>query len=41
MSFLSMEYYKEFKCIGNKCEDHCCKGGTIIIDEKTFKNYKK
>lgn len=41
MSFLSMEYYKKFKCIGNQCEDHCCKGWTIAIDKKTFKNYKQ
>lgn len=41
MSFLSMEYYNGFKCIGNQCEDHCCKGWTITIDKKTFKNYKK
>lgn len=41
MNFLSMEYYKQFKCIGNECEDHCCKGWNITIDKKTFKNYKK
>ena len=40
MEFLSMEYYKNFKCIGNECEDHCCKAWTITIDKKTFKNYK-
>ena len=41
MEFLSMEYYKNFKCIGSKCEDHCCKDWAITIDKKTFENYKK
>ncbi|MGL6104483.1 flagellin lysine-N-methylase [Romboutsia sp.] len=35
------EYYNEFKCIGNKCEDHCCKGWSITIDKDTYMKYKK
>ena len=24
---LSIDYYKDFKCIGHICEDNCCKAG--------------
>lgn len=34
-------YFKEFKCIGGKCEDSCCIGWDIDIDEKTYDYYKK
>nr|WP_302597630.1 flagellin lysine-N-methylase [uncultured Cellulosilyticum sp.] len=32
---------KDFKCIGAACEDTCCAGWYIGIDEATFKKYKK
>ena len=38
---LSIDYYKEFECIGNKCEDNCCKDWIITIDKKTYNKYKK
>ena len=38
---LSIDYYKEFACIGNKCEDNCCKDWRITIDKKTYNKYKK
>ena len=34
------EYYKEFKCIADKCKDTCCKGWEIDIDKKTHEFYK-
>lgn len=34
-------YYKQFKCIGGKCEDSCCIGWDIDIDKTTFKQYFK
>lgn len=34
-------YYKQFQCIGPACEDTCCKGWSITIDETTFKKYRK
>lgn len=37
---LSIDYYKAFKCIGNKCEDNCCKGWKITIDKKLIINIK-
>lgn len=38
---LNIDYYDNFKCIGNKCEDHCCKDWRITIDKKTYMKYKK
>lgn len=38
---LSIDYYDEFKCIGNECEDHCCKGWKITVDKSTYNKYKK
>ena len=34
-------YLKNFKCIGGACEDTCCAGWTIEVDEVTYKKYKK
>lgn len=33
-------YYKDFKCIADKCQDSCCIGWEIDIDEDTFTYYK-
>ena len=33
-------YYKEFRCIADKCQDSCCIGWEIDIDEDTFDYYK-
>lgn len=38
---LSIDYYDEFKCIGNACEDHCCQGWKITVDKSTYNKYKK
>lgn len=35
------QYMKQFKCIGPNCEDNCCYGWKVTIDEKTYKKYKK
>ena len=35
------DYYKEFECIADKCEDTCCAGWQIVIDKKTLKKYTK
>ena len=32
------EYFKDFKCIASKCEDTCCAGWGIVIDDVTYKN---
>lgn len=38
---LAPSYYTEFSCIGPTCEDTCCAGWSVTIDERTFKKYKK
>ena len=34
------DYYNKFKCIADKCEDTCCAGWEIVIDEETYDIYK-
>lgn len=34
-------YLKDFSCIGSACEDTCCSGWRVNIDEETYKKYKK
>ena len=41
MLYTIPNYYKEFKCIADKCEDTCCAGWQIVIDEKALRHYKK
>lgn len=35
------QYMNLFQCIGSKCEDNCCYGWRVNIDEKTYKKYRK
>lgn len=35
------QYMREFSCIGSACEDSCCIGWRVDIDEDTYKKYKK
>ena len=35
------DYYKEFQCIADKCQDTCCAGWQIVIDKKSLAKYKK
>ena len=32
-------YYKEFKCIADKCPDSCCEGWGIVIDSESTEKY--
>ena len=41
MIYTIPDYYKEFQCIADKCEDTCCAGWQIVIDEKAIANYKR
>lgn len=34
------EYFKEFKCIASECEDTCCAGWGIVIDDETYSKYQ-
>ena len=35
------QYMHDFSCIGSACEDSCCAGWRVNIDENTYKKYKK
>lgn len=35
MLYTIPDYYKEFSCIAADCEDTCCAGWQIVIDEKS------
>ena len=40
MKLVVPNYFKEFKCIADKCKDCCCIGWEIDIDENTAQYYK-
>lgn len=33
------DYFKDFNCIADKCEDTCCAGWGIVIDDKSYEKY--
>lgn len=35
------QYVNDFFCIGTACEDSCCSGWRVNIDEDTYKKYRK
>ncbi len=40
MKYYIPDYYKQFKCIADKCGDTCCKDWEIVIDTDTENLYK-
>src|SRR3569833_285108 len=40
LTVLQSQSYSKFNCIQNECEDNCCGGWGIVIDKKTFDNYR-
>ena len=34
------DYFNSFKCIASKCEDTCCAGWEIVVDDETYDYYK-
>lgn len=32
-------YYKEFKCIADKCPDTCCAGWDVVLDKQSLERY--
>jgi lysine-N-methylase len=34
-------YLDGFRCIGPKCEDHCCYGWDIVVDKRSYQRYRK
>lgn len=39
-SVLVPQYMRNFACIGSHCEDSCCIGWRVNVDEQTYKKYK-
>lgn len=39
MKYIAPNYYKDFKCIADKCKHSCCIGWEIDIDDETYKKY--
>ena len=39
MQYTFPNYYKEFSCIAGECEDTCCAGWQIVIDEDSLERY--
>ena len=40
MEYIYPDYFKKFQCIAEKCEDTCCAGWGIVIDDKSLEKYK-
>lgn len=40
MLYTIPDYYKEFHCTADQCEDTCCAGWQIVIDKKSLGRYK-
>lgn len=41
MLYTIPDYYREFTCVADKCEDTCCAGWQIVIDQKSLKKYRR
>lgn len=41
MKIYAPSYYKQFKCIADRCAHSCCVGWEIDVDKKTLDKYKK
>ena len=40
MLYVFPDYYPEFQCIAGECEDTCCAGWQIVVDEASLKKYR-
>ena len=40
MKIRKPDYFDKFKCIADKCEDTCCAGWGIVIDDKSYEKYQ-
>ena len=41
MKVIVPDHYKEFKCIAGACEDTCCAGWEVDVDEDSYRFYKE
>jgi lysine-N-methylase len=38
-AYLRPQYVEQFRCIGSACEDTCCQGWSVPIDQATYEKY--
>lgn len=41
MEYRFPHYFDDFRCVAAECEDTCCAGWAIMIDEETLEKYKE
>lgn len=41
MRYTFPDYYREFSCIADRCEDTCCAGWQIVADRKALRRYRE
>lgn len=41
MEYRIPHYFNDFRCVAAECEDTCCAGWAIMIDENSLKKYQK
>ena len=41
MEYTFPHYFEQFQCVAAECEDTCCAGWAIMIDEDTLEKYEK
>ena len=40
MEYRIPHYFNDFRCVAAECEDTCCAGWQIVIDEQSLEKYK-
>ena len=40
MEYTIPHYFEQFRCVAAECEDTCCAGWQIVIDDETLEKYK-
>ena len=40
MKLTTPDYYKNFKCIADRCTDTCCAGWDVDVDDEAYRYYK-
>src|SRR6266568_1095707 len=41
LDHLRPQYAKDFRCIGPQCEDTCCHGLDIVVDQGVYESYRR
>ena len=41
MLYTYPDYYSDFRCIADACEDTCCAGWQIAVDDKALRRYRR